>query len=65
MCLNSAPQASERSKPTAATAAALRIHNTRQAKSVKQAAEFVSQLRRVGRGLGVYEFDRKLGGLAA
>jgi ferritin heavy chain len=31
-----------------------------QAKSVKQVAEYVSQLRRVGKGLGVYEFDRKL-----
>ncbi len=36
-----------------------------QVASVKQAAEFVSQLRRVGKGLGVYEFDRKLAGLAA
>ncbi|WIA08654.1 hypothetical protein OEZ85_008081 [Tetradesmus obliquus] len=31
-----------------------------QVKSVKQVAEFVSQLRRVGKGLGVWEFDRKL-----
>lgn len=31
-----------------------------QVKSVKQVAEFVSQLRRVGPGLGVWEFDRKL-----
>ncbi|GBF95523.1 chloroplast precursor [Raphidocelis subcapitata] len=36
-----------------------------QVKSVKQVAEFVSQLRRVGKGLGVYEFDKKLGDLAA
>jgi hypothetical protein len=32
-----------------------------QVKSVKQVAEYVSQLRRVGPGLGVWEFDRKLG----
>jgi ferritin heavy chain len=32
---------------------------------VKQVAEFVSQLRRVGKGLGVYEFDRKLADLVA
>jgi ferritin heavy chain len=31
-----------------------------QVKSVKQVAEYVSQLRRVGKGLGVWEFDRKL-----
>lgn len=31
-----------------------------QADSVKEFAEFVSQLRRVGTGLGVFEFDRKL-----
>lgn len=31
-----------------------------QAGSVKEFAEFVSQLRRVGTGLGVFEFDRKL-----
>ncbi|KIY95546.1 ferritin heavy chain [Monoraphidium neglectum] len=36
-----------------------------QVKSVKQVAEFVSQLRRVGKGLGVYEFDRKLADLVA
>lgn len=34
-----------------------------QAKSVKEVAEYVSQLRRVGQGLGVYEFDKYLGGL--
>jgi hypothetical protein len=28
-------------------------------------AEFVSQLRRVGKGLGVYEFDKKLAEVAA
>ena len=39
--------------------------NNRQVQSVKQVAEFVSQLRRVGKGLGVYEFDRKLGEIAA
>lgn len=32
-----------------------------QVQSVKQVAEYVSQLRRVGKGLGVWEFDRKLG----
>jgi ferritin heavy chain len=31
-----------------------------QVQSVKQVAEYVSQLRRVGKGLGVYEFDRAL-----
>lgn len=31
-----------------------------QVKSVKQVAEYVSQLRRVGKGLGVFEFDKKL-----
>eukprot|EP00878_Enallax_costatus_P004456 GHUV01004696.1.p1 GENE.GHUV01004696.1~~GHUV01004696.1.p1 ORF type:complete len:249 (+),score=89.09 GHUV01004696.1:94-840(+) len=31
-----------------------------QVQSVKQVAEYVSQLRRVGKGLGVWEFDRKL-----
>eukprot|EP00882_Tetradesmus_deserticola_P004142 GHRQ01004374.1.p2 GENE.GHRQ01004374.1~~GHRQ01004374.1.p2 ORF type:complete len:249 (+),score=120.31 GHRQ01004374.1:278-1024(+) len=31
-----------------------------QVESVKQVAEYVSQLRRVGKGLGVWEFDRKL-----
>ena len=35
-----------------------------QVKSVKQVTEFVSQLRRVGKGLGVFEFDRKLAQLA-
>ena len=35
-----------------------------QANSVKAVAEFVSQLRRVGKGLGVFEMDRKLAGLA-
>lgn len=27
---------------------------------LRQVAEYVSQLRRVGKGLGVYEFDKKL-----
>ena len=31
-----------------------------QAKAVKEAAEFVSQLRRVGKGLGIYQFDLQL-----
>jgi ferritin heavy chain len=31
-----------------------------QADSVKSVAGFVAQLRRVGKGLGVYEVDRKL-----
>lgn len=31
-----------------------------QAAAVKAAAEKVAQLRRVGKGLGVYEFDRQL-----
>lgn len=31
-----------------------------QVKSVKAAGEFVSQLRRVGKGLGVYLFDKQL-----
>jgi len=31
-----------------------------QVESVKQIAEFVSQLRRVGKGLGVFEFDKYL-----
>jgi len=39
-------------------------HQNAQVKSVKQVAEFVSQLRRVGKGLGVYEVDKKLGALA-
>ncbi len=29
-----------------------------QAKDVKKTAEYVAQLRRVGKGLGVFEFDR-------
>ena len=32
-----------------------------QVESVKKVAEFVSQLRRVGKGLGVYQFDKELG----
>lgn len=32
-----------------------------QAKSVEKVANYVAQLRRVGPGLGVFEFDRKLG----
>lgn len=31
-----------------------------QVQSVKEVAEYVSQLRRVGKGLGVFEFDRNL-----
>lgn len=31
-----------------------------QVESVKQVAEYVSQLRRVGKGLGVFEFDKYL-----
>ena len=29
-----------------------------QAEAIKQVSEYVSQLRRVGKGLGVFEFDR-------
>jgi ferritin heavy chain len=37
-----------------------------QSRSVKEVAEYVSQLRRVGQGLGVFEFDKYLAaGLAA
>ncbi len=36
-----------------------------QVKSVKQVAEYVAQLRRVGKGLGVYEFDKYLANAAA
>ena len=32
-----------------------------QANSVKECAEYVSQLRRVGTGLGVFQFDQQLG----
>jgi ferritin heavy chain len=35
-----------------------------QAESVQAVAEYVAQLRRVGKGLGVFEFDRKLGDAA-
>lgn len=31
-----------------------------QVESVKKVSEFVSQLRRVGKGLGVYQFDKQL-----
>ncbi len=31
-----------------------------QVEDVKKASEYVSQLRRVGKGLGVYQFDRNL-----
>lgn len=31
-----------------------------QADAVKEISDFVAQLRRVGKGLGVYEFDQKL-----
>lgn len=33
-----------------------------QVREVKRAAEQVAQLRRVGKGLGVYEFDRQIQG---
>ena len=32
---------------------------------MKEIADFVAQLRRVGKGLGVYEFDKMLAGKAA
>lgn len=35
-----------------------------QVKAVKDVSEYVSQLRRVGKGLGVYQFDRELAGTA-
>ena len=35
-----------------------------QATGVKEISEFVAQLRRVGKGLGVYEFDKFLAGKA-
>lgn len=31
-----------------------------QVDAVKQVSEYVSQLRRVGKGLGVYQFDKEL-----
>ena len=36
-----------------------------QAEEVKRAADQVSQLRRVGKGLGVFEFDRALADVEA
>ena len=36
-----------------------------QAASVKENAEWVSQLRRVGKGLGVFQFDAEMGQRAA
>ena len=36
-----------------------------QVESVKDVAEIVSQLRRVGKGLGVYEVDKQLAAKAA
>ena len=33
-----------------------------QAQAIKIVSEYVSQLRRVGKGLGVFEFDRYLSG---
>ncbi len=36
-----------------------------QVEAVKQTAEYVSQLRRVGKGLGVYQFDKELGAAVA
>ena len=35
-----------------------------QVDSVKQVSEYVAQLRRVGKGLGVYEFDKMLAAAA-
>ena len=35
-----------------------------QALAIKTVSEYVSQLRRVGKGLGVFEFDRYLAGQA-
>ncbi len=31
-----------------------------QAEGVKEVSDYVAQLRRVGKGLGVYEFDAKM-----
>ena len=36
-----------------------------QAQAIKTVSEYVSQLRRVGKGLGVFEFDRYLSGQLA
>lgn len=36
-----------------------------QAQAIKNVSEYVSQLRRVGKGLGVFEFDRYLSGQIA
>ena len=36
-----------------------------QAQAIKTVSEYVSQLRRVGKGLGVFEFDRYLSGQIA
>jgi ferritin heavy chain len=33
--------------------------------AVKKTAEYVSQLRRVGKGLGVYQFDKEMGAAVA
>jgi ferritin heavy chain len=33
--------------------------------AVKNTAEFVSQLRRVGKGLGVYQFDKEMAATVA
>lgn len=35
-----------------------------QAGGVRQVADYVSKLRRVGKGLGVYEFDKEIGDVA-
>jgi hypothetical protein len=36
-----------------------------QAAGVRQVADYVSKLRRVGKGLGMYEFDKELAVVAA
>ena len=40
------------------------LHDAVQADAVKEISDFVAQLRRVGKGLGVYEFDKFLAGKA-
>ena len=42
----------------------LRTRACVQADAVKEISDFVAQLRRVGKGLGVYEFDKFLAGKA-
>ena len=36
-----------------------------QASGVKQVSDYVAQLRRIGKGYGVYEFDKDIGQVAA